>query len=120
MIRDLEREESRNEFLRNLFQWDLAVREFRKVETKRVVLGTPTEHDLRFHAICLHSLLALGHALVGQSEDFSKEELSHCNVDHRHILAYVEELELSFREYHHGFTEDELKAAQAKIFSVAA
>ena len=59
LIRDIDREEKRDEFLKLLFQWDLAVREFRKVELAAMILGQPNEKDFQFHAICLHSLLAL-------------------------------------------------------------
>ena len=39
LIRDIEREEKRDEFLKLLFQWDVAVREFRKVELAAMILG---------------------------------------------------------------------------------
>jgi len=116
LIRDIEREEKRDEFLKLLFQWDLAVREFRKVELTAMVLGQPNEKDFHFHSICLHSLLALGHSLILMAEAFEPKEFAHCQVEHGHIAAYVEELEQSFREWHHGFTDHEIAETKAKIF----
>ena len=120
MIRDLVREESRAEFLRNLFQWDMAIRQFWKVELKRIILGTPTKNDLDFHAMCLHTLLAIGRSLMLGSKDFEPAELARNHVAHDHIESYVEDLEQSFREWHHGLTLEEVGAAERKIFGAAA
>ncbi len=119
MIRDLSREERREEFLKNLFQWDMAVRQFRKTELKRIIIGSPSQHDLDFHALCLHALLAIGRSLLVDSRNFDPAELEKNNIAHDHIESYVEELEQSFREWHHGLTADEVKAAEAKIFGAA-
>lgn len=116
MIGEVESQEQREDFARWLFQWDFAVREFRKVEQRRIVLGSPNDFDMRFHALCLHSLLASGHALVLQSHDFDAAELKQFGVAHDQIEAYVTELEQSFREWHHGFTEAELAGARTAIF----
>ena len=116
MIRDIVREETREEFLKNLFQWDMAVRQFRKTELKRVIIGNPSRHDLDFHALCLHALLAIGHSFLMDSRKFDQSELAKNNIAHDHIESYVEELEQSFREWHHGLTAEEVKAAEAKIF----
>jgi hypothetical protein len=116
LIRDIEREEKRDEFLRTLFQWDLAVREFRKVELAAMILGQPVEQDFHFHAICLHSLLATGHSLILMAEQFDPKDLEHCRVEPAQITAYVEELEQSFREWHHGFNDHEVEATRVKIF----
>jgi hypothetical protein len=116
LIRDIEREEKKDEFLKLLFQWDLAVREFRKVELAAMILGQPNEKDFHFHAICLHSLLAMGHSLILMAEPFDPREFEYCRVQHAHITTYLEELEQSFREWHHGFNESEIAETKAKIF----
>ena len=116
MIEEIDRQERREDFARWLFQWDFAVREFRKVEQRRIILGTPNAYDRRFHSLCLHSLLAGGHALVLHSEDFTPEELKQFGVVHEDITAYVAELEQSFREWNHAFTEAEIGNAQQAIF----
>ena len=119
MIGEVERQGRREDFARWLFQWNFAVREFRKVEQRRIVLGSPNEFDMRFHALCLHSLLVTGHALILQSHDFNAEELKQFGVAHDQIEACVAELEQSFREWHHGFTEAELTEARTAIFGAA-
>ena len=93
MIGEIERQEKREDFARWLFQWDFAVKEFRKVEQRRIVLGTPNDYDRRLHCLCLHSLLAGGHALVLHSENFTPDELRQLGVAHEDIKAYVAELE---------------------------
>src|SRR5438132_7615831 len=115
MIGEIERQEKREDFARWLFQWDFAVKGFRKVAQRRIILGRPTDADWRFHAICLHDLLATGHALILRSRDFDAAELKQFNVSHEDIEAYVAELEQSFREWHHGFTETEVSNAQQAI-----
>lgn len=120
MIRDIEREEQRDQYLSSLFQWGLAVRQFRKVEIKRMILGNPDEADFDYHAMCLHALLAIGTALKMNVGQFEREDLIKFHVEPEHILCYVQELEQSFREWHHGFTPQELGAAKAKIFGATA
>ena len=119
MIGEIERQEKREDFARWFFHWDFAVREFRKVEQRRITLGQPTDADWRFHAICLHDLLATGHALVLHAADFSAVELRQFGVAQEDIEAYVAELEHTFRESHHGFTGAELSSAQQAIFGAA-
>jgi len=120
MIRDLVREESRDLFLKSLFQWDMGVREFRKVEMKRIIHGEPSARDLENHAICLHILLAIGRSVAAASRDFTTEELAENRVSHDQIEAYVQELEQSYREWHHGLTDKEVEEAERKIFGAAA
>ncbi len=120
LIQDVDQDTRRDQFVRTLFQWDLAVRQFRKVEQKRVISQTPSEEDLRNHALCLHALLALGHALVAESRKFNPDQLEQFAVKHADIQAYVEELEQSYREWHHGFTVGEIAEAQKKIFGATA
>ncbi len=69
---------------------------------------------------CLHGLLALGHSLVLQAERFSEQELTALNVRYDQLVAYVEELDQSLREWHHGLSVEEIKAAQTRIFGGAA
>lgn len=81
-----------------------------------MILGNPDEKDFHFHAICLHSLLAIGHSLILLGEEFEQKEFEHTCVEHAHIEAYVQELEQSFREWHHGFSSQEVAAVEEKIF----
>ena len=119
LIRDLEREQQCDEFLKRLFQWDMGVKQFRKIEMARMILGDPNESDFHSHAACLHALLAIGHSLILEAEEFDGKELAHESVQHAQISAYVEELEQSFREWHHGFNKTEIEEAQRKIFGAA-
>lgn len=119
MIRDIVREETCEEFLKNLFQWDMAVRQFRKTELKRIIIGNPSQHDLNFHALCVHALLAIGRSLLVESRNFDQSELAKNNISHDHIESYIEELEQSFHEWHDGSTAEKVKAAEAKIFGAA-
>lgn len=116
LIRDVKREEDGAEFCQTLFQWDLAVRQFRRTEQKRLVLASPTPTDLEFHATCLHALLAVGHALMIHSRDFKPEDLAAFKIKHEEVEAYVQDLEQSYREWHHGFSNSELEKARQSIF----
>jgi len=71
---------------------------------------------LQYHAICLHALLAIGHALVLASKGFQAEELDELGVQREEIATYVAELEQSLREWHHGFSEAEINQAREKLF----
>ena len=115
LIRDVAREEESTQFVQKLFQWDLAVKQFRKIEQKRVILGSPSQIDLQFHALCLHALLAIGRALVIESKQFTLDDLARFHVKHEEIAAYVEELEQSFREWHHGFSKKELDRVRQAV-----
>jgi len=120
LIKEVSREEERDLFAQKLFQWDLAVKQFRKLEQKRVVLGAPTKLDLQFHALCLHGLLTIGRALVIASRQFGVDEMARLRIKHDQIDAYVEELEQDFREWHHGFSEAELARVREAVFGAAA
>lgn len=120
LIQEVQRQEERESFAKQLFQWDLAVKEFRKLENKRFVLSEPNQIDLQFHAVCLHAMLAIGHSLIIQSNGFEKSELAQFGVTHEQIAAYVEELKQSYREWHHGFTDTEITEATNKIFGASA
>lgn len=116
LIREVSREEQGELLAKRLFQWDLAVRQFRKTETKRITLGNPTAADLESHALCLHGLLAIGHALVLRSKEVSPDELARFGIRPEEIETYVEELEQSFREWHHHFSEEDLQKVRRGIF----
>jgi len=119
LINEVEREEKRDEFLKRLFQWDLAVKAFRRAEMALIILGNPDENDFHDHAICLHSLLAIGHSLIMVGAEFKEEEFEHLQVRHANVSAYVEELERSYREWHSGFRAEEIEAAKSKLFGGA-
>lgn len=118
--REVQQEARRATFARNLFQWDLATRQFRKIEQRRLLLQKPTDVDLQFHAVCLHPLLVIGHTLMLGSRLFQAEELDNLGVKHEEIEAYVAELEQSFREWHHGFSEAEINQTREKLFGAKA
>ena len=117
LIHEVQQEEKRDSFVKSLFEWDLAVRQFRKVELKRIILASPTENDILHHALCLHALLAIGNALLLEGKKFSDEQLAIFKVSMSQMAAYVAELEQSFREWHNGISEVELTKARQVIFS---
>src|SRR2546422_11779055 len=92
LIADVQRQEQREAFAQTLGQWDLAVRQFRKVEQRRFVEGSPTEEDLRYHAACLRALLAVGHNLVRHAQRLTDQELAALNVRREEVGACVEEI----------------------------
>ncbi len=116
LIQEVQRQELGDAFARNLGEWDLAVRQFRKVEYRRIILGSPTEDDFLHHAACLHALLALGNILLMETRKFSDSDLTALGIARQTVAAYVAELEQSFREWHHGISETELNAVREKIF----
>ncbi len=120
LIKDVAREEESDLFAQKLFQWDLAVKQFRKIENKRIILGIPKPIDLQFHALCLHGLLTFGRVLIIDSKRFKPDDLVKFQIKHEEIEAYVEELEQSLREWHHGFTDGELTKVQEAVFGAKA
>src|ERR1043166_5779281 len=120
LILDVERGEQGLAFIGKYGEWDLAVRQFRKVETRRITLGQPNERDWLWHAACLHGLLSKGKLLLLEATKLSERDLSLCNVTRKEIEAYVADLEQSLREAHHDFSESELAKAREKIFCAAA
>jgi hypothetical protein len=120
LIQEVQRQELREAFATGVGSWDLAVRQFRRVEMRRIITGTPTEKDRLHHAICLHALLAFGKVLVLEARRFSDADLAGVGIAQDQIAAYVAELEQSLREWHHGISEAELNAARQRIFGAAA
>ncbi|MDQ3622749.1 MAG: hypothetical protein M3463_09700 [Verrucomicrobiota bacterium] len=118
--REVEHDKNRVTFIKNLTEWQLATRFFRRIEMKRILLAEPDEKDLRLQAICLHALLTMGKALLSWSKDFPHQELRLLNIAPEDIAASVEALKLSLRERHHAFSESEIRHAQSVIFGGAA
>ena len=82
-FKDVAREEESDVFAQKLFQWDLAVKQFRKIEQKRIILSTPKEIDL-LHGIWLQL-----------SNDVAPEEIHHHDVVH----FALEELKQEMNDY---------------------
>jgi len=57
--------------------------------------------------------------LIIDSRRFKPDDLVKFQIKHEEIEAYVEELEQSLREWHHGFTENELKQVREAVFGAA-
>ena len=120
LIQDVRHEERREEFARELFQWELALRKFRQVEERLLLHAEPSAQDLHRHASCLHGLLAIGHRLLTAAPGFTAEELARIGATHDSITATVEDLRISLREWHHGISPDELMTAREAIFGAQA
>ena len=116
MIRDVSREERTESLARRVFQWNVAVRQFRKVEHERIVLASPTPTDLEGHARCLEGLLMIGRALVLACKQHAPEELARFGFKEEEPAACVAALEQSLREWHHGFSEEHLNQVREALF----
>jgi hypothetical protein len=119
-IEEVDGDQNQDQFKRSLVEWQLAVRQFRKVELQQMVLREPDETDLRSHAICLHSLLAMGEALASWSRSLDAEALADVQIGHDDLQASVEDLKLGLREWHHSSPPEELKRLQNIVFGGAA
>jgi hypothetical protein len=115
LIREVEREAERDEFAKQLFQWDLATRAFRRMEARRFANGEPSSEDLEHHAICLHMLLTIGRALAARVRDFKATELLVFRVTREQVEGYVADLEQDYREWHHGHAVADVDAARMKV-----
>jgi hypothetical protein len=120
LVAEVEHGQDRAGSAKSLAEWQLAVRQFRKVEFRRMTSGPPGDLELRYHAICLHALLAIGEALALAVRDLDARELAVIGLTHGDLEASLEELRQSFREWHHGFSETELERAREIIFGAAA
>src|SRR5205823_7082370 len=120
LIRDVSRDGETNPFARRVFQFDLAMQQFRKLEHKRIVLGSPTAADLDLHARCLEGLLTIGRGLVLGAGQFEPGELARFGIKHEEISACIEDLEQSLREWHHGFSEEQLATVRQRLFGATA
>jgi len=116
LIREASREEQTDSLARRVFQWNLAVPQFRKVEQERMVLASPTATDLEGHARCLEGLLMIGRALVLACKQHAPEELGRFGIKHQEPEACVAALEQSFREWHHSFSEEHLERVRQALF----
>jgi hypothetical protein len=116
LIEEVARAHNRDHFKRSLVEWQLAVRQFHKVEFQRMVLREPDETDLRFHATCLQSLVPMGEELASWSHGLDAEALADLQIGHEDLQASVEELKLGLREWHHSCPPEELKRLQEIIF----
>lgn len=119
LIDEVERDQSQEQLASSVAEWRLAVRQFRKVELKRLVLGEPTASDYSCHSICLHSLLAMGETLELWSRSFEPGSLALLRLSHDAIEAGVEDLKQSLREWQHGFTPQEVSSVREAVFGAA-
>jgi hypothetical protein len=117
LIQDVQAQAERDSPVKTCGEWEMALREFRKIEMKRMVLGSPTEKDRLSHGACLHALLATGKVLILEILKFPDGELASHGVTLEQIAAQVEELEQTVRESNHPFSDAELDRVRGKLFS---
>ena len=73
LIEEVQEQEKQEQFAATLFQWDLVVRFFRRVEKTHMLDREPTQQDLQYHKAFLNALLSVGQFLAISAEKLSNE-----------------------------------------------
>ena len=116
LIQDVMREREREDFVTAYAEWNLAIRQFRKIEDERIILNEPTAEDLLEHEACLAGLVEQGRNLVRQATKLTDAELAALHIARENLEAGLWSLQQDWDVRHHQFSEAELEAARRKIF----
>ena len=119
LIEEVQEQEKQEQFAATLFQWDLVVRFFRRVEKTHMLDREPTQQDLQYHKAFLNALLSVGEFLAISAEKFSNEDLKPFRIGKEDLLAYLRELEHSYSEWHGELSDARRQDLSQKIFGGA-
>jgi hypothetical protein len=97
--------ERRNHLLFRISVWLLAVRVFKKSETRKIVLRTPSDRDKTYHRALLGFLKGYGEMLLMELGRQNAMDSKDIGVSFEDFSASVEELRLSEREWYGDMTQ---------------
>lgn len=121
LLEEVQEQERQEHFVAALYQWDLIVRLFRRIERERLIDRPPTKTDLRYHKFLLHTLLGIGNFLEIQAARTPSDELKkNFGIRREDLAAYLRELEDTYNEWHGEIEPRRLEDLKAAIFSVKA
>lgn len=120
LIQDVMREREREDFVTAYAEWNLAIRQFRKIEDERIIFSEPTPEDWQEYDACLDGLLQQGRKLVAQSRSLSDQELTAVNVRRENVEAGLWMIEREWRIRHEPVPEAELAEARRRVFGAEA
>src|SRR5437764_1160415 len=75
LLQDVQAESAREELASLFGQWKLSIRQFRKIEERRMVRATPDEIDLEFHKMLITDLMSFGTALQIEATQHESQDL---------------------------------------------
>jgi hypothetical protein len=119
LLRDLQNEEEQEEIARAFGGWSLALKSFRRAETRRMVLQEPTEVDRLFHRACVTNLISFGSMLDLVASQQDQSALAERGVRLSEIKALVADLRNSYDEWHGQVPDSRIAALNERIFNAA-
>jgi hypothetical protein len=98
--------------------WLLAVRVFRRVEERRIVLGEPAPRDFEYHRAFASLLIGHGEILLLELKRHEEIEPEHIGVRFEDIAAHVQDLRYDQRSRYGGMTIERRDEILQEVFSV--
>jgi hypothetical protein len=100
LVEELEQElaQRRSHLLFRITAWYFALKVFKRVETEKMVLGTPQERDQKYHRAMLAFLRGCGEVLVVELGNHQEVAPESVGISYHDLAAMVEDLRMSERE----------------------
>jgi hypothetical protein len=117
LIRDSEVDRCQTLFAR-IVRWYLASLKFREVEYKMFTDGLENNEILshQFES-CLTLLISTGNDLLSESTEFTLDMIKMVGFTRDQLKACIDDLRITYREFNHGMSADEITQIRNKIFS---
>lgn len=108
LVDELEQElaERRSNLLFRISVWYMAVRVFRRVEERKLLLRAPSERDLAYHRAVLGFLRGCGELLLLELQRQTESDPRHIGVEFRDFEASVADLRYAERERYGDMKEE--------------
>jgi hypothetical protein len=107
LVEELEQElaHRRNHLLFRITAWYFALKIFKRVETDKMVIGTPQDRDVKYHRAMLAFLRGCGEVLLVELGNHQEVDPAKIGIGFADLSAMVDELRLTERERYGDMTQ---------------
>ena len=108
----------RSHLLFRVNAWILALRIFRKIEERKLILSDPVPRDSEYHRAFLSLLFGQGQMLLVELKRHEEIDSQHIGVPFEDIAAEVEELRYDYESRYGDMTAARRKEILREVFGV--
>jgi hypothetical protein len=119
LLQDVQAESAREELASLFGQWKLSIRQFRKIEERRMVRATPDEIDLKFHKMLITDLMSFGTALQIEVAQHESQDLAKHGFNKDLLDALLKDLHNSFDEWHGQVSAERVTSLSEEILNAS-
>ena len=121
LVEELEQElaQRRNHLLFRITAWYFANKVFKRVESEKMVLKTPSERDSKYHRAMLAFLRGCGEVLIVELGNHTEIDPQRIGISYANFSAMVEDLRMSERQWYGDMTSSRRAEILNDVFGTA-